>query len=121
LCGTPNGAISLPPQMSAIAGIGGEVQLFFNNGAQSIQILGPDEVEEVCPLSDGRLVVFGSAARSGGRIFSIVDPTKPSLLDKVLGYDARLSPDQKWIVFRKFHVFNADLPFSDAYALRFIA
>jgi len=111
LCGTPNGVIALPQGISVTGGP--EIELFIRLGAPALKIQGPYEIDEVCPLSDGRLVVFGNM--SNGSSFSIVDPTKPSLVDTVWAYGPVLSPDEKWIVFRKFYPRTTDLPASDEY------
>jgi hypothetical protein len=52
-----------------------------------------------------------------GMSFSVVDPAAPSVLDTVLAYDPVLSPDGRWIVFRKFYPRQTELPASDEYLL----
>lgn len=113
LCGTPNAVVALPPAISAMRATGYDLNIFLRSGAPGIPIPGPLDVEEVCPLPDGRLVVFGNMMT--GKSFSIVDPAKPSTIDTVWGYDPLLSPDQKWIVFRKFFPRQTDEPASDEY------
>lgn len=58
------------------------------------------EISEICPLSDGRLVVFGDM---GGTEVYIVDPTKASVLDSFMAYRPVMSPNQRWIAFIKFY------------------
>jgi hypothetical protein len=112
LCGTPEAVIPAPLGMSAVSRTL-QLRLFFAASPLPVEILGTDEVEQVCPLQDGRLVIFGKMMT--GDSFSIVDPTKPVLLDTVLAYDPHLSPDRRWIVFRKFYPRQSDDPPSDEY------
>src|ERR1035438_7516134 len=79
LCGTPNGAISLPSEISATKGAGLEVDVSLRRGAPSVRVPDVYEVEEVCPLRDGRFVVFGNMM--SGMSFSIVEPANPLPVD----------------------------------------
>ena len=58
------------------------------------------EITEVCPLSDGRLVVFGYY---GGTGVFIVDRAKASVVDTFASSDPVMSPDQRWIVYVKMY------------------
>lgn len=62
------------------------------------------EIAAVCPLSDGRLVVFGDMR--GAVAVHIVDRTKASVVDSFWVFSpemapAVMSPDQRWIVYQK--------------------
>jgi hypothetical protein len=54
-------------------------------------------IDEVCPLPDGRLVLFDDSA---GSEVLIVDPAKDSV-DTFYCYWPILSPDRRWIVYEK--------------------
>jgi len=57
------------------------------------------EISQVCPLSDGRLVVFGE---TGATYVFIVDPARAVLVDSFLSYWPGISPNQHWIAYEKF-------------------
>ena len=59
------------------------------------------EIAEVCPLADGRLVVFGRAMWATN--VYLVDRTKAVQLDSFTAYNPILSPDQRWIAYAKFY------------------
>jgi len=104
-CGIPGGMNPTLPDLSAsIESDGGRIALRFGRGDSAPAITLPgyfiNEVSEVCPLSDGRLVVF---AKFGGIDVTIVDPAKHAVPDHFLAYDpVSLSPDQRWIAYVKF-------------------
>jgi hypothetical protein len=52
-----------------------------------------------------------------GMSFSVVDPAVPSVVDTVFSYDPVLSPNGRWIVFRKFYPRSTERPASDEYLL----
>jgi hypothetical protein len=59
------------------------------------------EIAEVCPLSDGRLVVFGDMG--GAVAVYLIDKTKASVMDMFWAYYPVISPDQRWIAYLKFY------------------
>lgn len=105
-CGIPGGANpSLPPDISAtIDQTDGHVVLYIGRGGTATAVSLPDswisEIAEICPLSDGRLAVF---ADSGATEVFIVDKVKASVVDWFSAYFPAMSPDQRWIVYRKFY------------------
>jgi hypothetical protein len=56
-------------------------------------------IDEVCPLPDGRLVVFDG---SGATEVVVVDPATDSV-DAFVSYWPVISPDQRWIVYQKMY------------------
>jgi hypothetical protein len=116
LCGKPGATVSLPRDFSVTFNQDGEAQLFTQNGATGIHLkYSLYQIEEVCPLPDGRIVVFGDTG--SGTSFYILDRANSSPLDTVITYGARMSPDQRWIVYRKFFPRGTELPASDEYLL----
>jgi hypothetical protein len=57
-------------------------------------------VAEICPLRDGRLVVFGEGTWATN--VYVVDRAKAVQLDSFTAYGPVLSPDQRWIAYVKF-------------------
>jgi hypothetical protein len=72
-----------------------DVPLMLGTLASSIS-----EIAEVCPLTDGRLVVFGKGWWETN--VHVVDRAKAAQLDSFSAYDPVLSPDQRWIAYVKF-------------------
>ncbi len=106
-CGIPGGVNPPPPDMSATIDSSGHAVLYLGRGRSTpgIPLRGAlpssiSEIAEVCPLSDGRLVVFGDF---GGTDIYIVDRTKASVVDTFTAYTPRISPDQRWIAYVKMY------------------
>jgi hypothetical protein len=82
----------------------GHAVLYLGEGSQAHEVRLPDywisEISEICPLSDGRLVVF---ANFGGTDVYIVDRAKGTVMDWFRAYFPVMSPDQRSIVFLKFY------------------
>jgi hypothetical protein len=72
-------------------------------------------VEQVCPVSGHRLVVFGSAYQAMN--ISILDSTSGVLLDHIDAVHPTMSPDQRWIAFETFYPEHSELPVSSEYRL----
>lgn len=104
-CGIPGGMNPTLPDISALLDPLDQhivLRLGRNDSGTSIPLPEPyiNEIAEVCPLSDGRLIVF---AKFGGTDVTVVDPAKRAAVDHFLAYDpVSLSPDQRWIAYVKF-------------------
>lgn len=117
LCGKPRSFIAPPRGFSVVSDRENlAVKFFFDNGLTTVVAKGAlNLIKETCPLPDGRIVVFGEAS-SGSTISYILDPAKPSLLDSFGGYQMLMSPDQRWIAFRKYYPSHGvELPVSEEY------
>ncbi len=84
LCGKPDTTIPLPPNIAASFNIsdGSAQLLFLRNGAVEKRLDLPGivaQVEEVCPISDQRLLIFSS--NSVGATVFIIDQTKFAMID----------------------------------------
>jgi hypothetical protein len=105
-CGIPGGVNPALPDLSANIDQEGQAVLYIGRGDSVPGIpltLGglPSSISgiaEVCPLSDGRLVVFGDY---GGTAVYIAERTKPSVVDSFAAYHPVISPDQRWIAYVK--------------------
>ena len=121
LCGKTGGTVPLPNGFSATFGNSGGPTISVRNGAPAIPLKYPlYQIEEVCPLSGGRLVVFGEVVGNGSS-FHIVDTASTSLLDTVLTLYPSTSPDQRWIVYNKFVPRSTELPPSSEYLLYYLS
>jgi hypothetical protein len=115
-CGIPgNLNPPLPPVTARVDSNNGTATLFLSQRSSATAVLRlqddlVSEISEVCPLSDGRLVVFGEIPRYEGvaeNIF-VVDSAKSSLVDSFSAYRPVLSPNQRWIAYVKFHPFYVE-------------
>ena len=73
------------------------------NGAIAIPLEESSQVSEIlqiCPLADGRLVVFGDIR--GASAVYVVDKATASGLDFFYAFRPVMSPDQRWIAYGKF-------------------
>ncbi|MCU1253205.1 MAG: hypothetical protein JWQ49_6234 [Edaphobacter sp.] len=108
-CGIPGGINpQLPPDVSATV-TDDEAVLHIRRGTTDAVVplvLGTlpsmiSEIAEICPLADGRLVVFGKATWATN--VYLVDQTKAVQLDSFTASNPVLSPDQRWIAYAKFY------------------
>ena len=123
-CGKADSAVPLPANVRATIDLSqGQGILYIQNGDANtkIKLNGVvNAINEVCPLNDGRWVVFASShpgEPEGIAEIYIVDSSKASLLETIWGFAPVLSPDQKWLVYRKFHPERAELLMSEEYLL----
>ncbi len=121
LCGKPDGVIPLPPNITASVdrSSGRADLLLLINDAAPVKIRVPggvDELDELCPVSDGRRVVlFGTAGHTTN--INVIDQANGALLDSFYGTTPLMSPNQRWLVYRKFSPAHTDLPVSEEYLL----
>jgi hypothetical protein len=119
LCGKPNGTVPLPSGIRAtIDRLQGQGNLYIGNGDARKEIRLPgvvNEVDEVCSLADGRFAVFSGSGYSAE--VDLIDSAKALLLDSIWGFAPAMSPDQKWLVYRKFYPRRTELPVSEEYLL----
>jgi hypothetical protein len=116
-CGLAGMAVPLPRGVSAISyPQKGYSDLLVGDGAPAVRLDMDEVIDQVCEVPDHRIVVFGSAGPYGTNI-SIVDTEKAALVDTFLVHDPVLSPNGRWIVYRKFFPRQTDLPTSDEYLL----
>ena len=105
-CGIPGNVNPPLSNVSATVDLSnGHATLFIGQGtAAKVVELPPNlisEISEICPLSDGRMVVFGDFG--GGIAIDVVDTIHASVLDSFLAYRPALSPNQRWIAYDKFY------------------
>ena len=74
------------------------------------------EVQEVCSLSRDRAVIFGLLSPAVYGI-AIINVSKLALIDYFWALDPLLSPDQHWLMMRKFYPPNIESPVTEEYLL----
>lgn len=98
-CGLANGTNPPLPDVSATVDAGGQSMLYLGNGVTGIPLgFFLVEIAEVCPLSNGLLVVFGDHVSTE---VIIVDPVKKARVDSFSAWYPVISPNQRWIAFVK--------------------
>jgi len=120
LCGKPDASIPVPANISASFDISdGTAQLLFlrNNAVEKrLDLPGVvDQIDEVCPISNQRLLIFSS--NTVGATLFIIDLTKSALIDSFWCFKPALSPNQRWLVYRKFYPRHTQFPPSEEYLL----
>ena len=73
-----------------------------------------DEIQQVCPIAQERLVVFGY---SGGYAVYIMDQKKGAVADSFMGYSPVMSPNQHWVIFREFYAYHTEFVVGEQYLL----
>ena len=119
LCGKKNQFVPLPANISATQGDSGVFSTLFLKAAEmtspaAIRVT-MGSVDEVCPISQTRLVVFGNS--NPATSIAIVDQKAGKLIDWFYAYDPAISPNQHWLVLRDFYPPQSEVPFSEEYLL----
>ena len=102
LCGDSAGALLVPTGISSVTiPEGANLTINLRDGSQkTLELDGPDEIRQVCPISRDRLLVFGPVRGGDGYIVWILSLADGSILDIFGARDPRVSPDQHWLVSR---------------------
>ena len=74
-----------------------------------------DEIAQVCPIANDKLLIFGSAA--GAYNIVVFDEAHRKVTYSFYAYDPKLSPDQRWIISRLFYPPQSEVGFSEEYVL----
>jgi len=119
LCSLPEGTVpSLPAMSIAVDQTQGSAKLSVGEGmtARTIDLPGViDTVAEVCPLPSGHYLVFGDTYN--GMNMLILDIGKPAAMDAFSGFEPVMSPDRRWVVYRKFYPRHHDASISEEYLI----
>ena len=74
-------------------------------------------VEQVCPISQDRILVFGQAI-PGAYHTDLIDVKAAKLVDEFDTWFAPvISPDHRWLIMRAFYPARSDVPFSEEYLM----
>jgi hypothetical protein len=83
----------------------GSTALYIGRGSAAVRVSLEgsliSEIAEVCPLPDGRLVVYGDMGHATA--VYVVDKARASVVDAFWAYYPAMSPDQRWIAYVKFY------------------
>jgi hypothetical protein len=118
LCGPRKGAIPLPPGTTfALSRGSSDFTLRLKDGTlKVIDLEAPEEVQQVCPIKEDRLLVFGAVGGGDGPFVWILNQVDGARLDLIGSRNPVLSPDQHWIAYRKFYGRFSEI-FTDEYLL----
>lgn len=72
-----------------------------NGAVKSVDMGITEDVPQVCPISRDRLLVFGRVAGGDGPFLWIISQIDGTTLDDIGGRDPIVSPDQQWIIYRR--------------------
>ncbi len=120
LCGNPQATIPLPANIAASFDTpSGYTQLLFlhaNAVEKRLDLAGAvDWIDEVCPISNQRLLIFGS--NSDGAVVFLIDQAKFAIIDSIQCFRPTISPNQRWLAYRKFYPRHTSAPPSAEYLL----
>ncbi len=119
LCGDKNRTVPVPADVSVLARYDTlpVVTLGASGSARRIELPDSyfDEIQEVCPSPDSKLVVFG--ASEGSYRIHIIDQSRAGVVDSFWAYDSLMSPDHRWIASRDFYPPRGEVPTSEEYLL----
>jgi hypothetical protein len=119
LCGKLHVPLPLGLTATASSDAGGSAELVVtldDGSLAKIETYGADLVQQVCPLSQNRLLVF-SPTNNDGYDIRIVNKANGAVIDSFLTRTPLASPDQHWLVYREFSAPSTDLPITEQYRL----
>lgn len=117
LCARPGETISVPTGVSATTSDAyTAVSIMLDARAARVEMPGVSRIEEVCPLSGGRLLVFGLSEPGAYDIY-IVSTITGNTIDSVDARSPAVSPNQHWLARRPWNPPSSDLNVSDQYLL----
>ncbi len=113
-CGRADEQPTLPAGTSFVPNPNAELTLRLLNGELKTIDLEPAEaVLQVCQLTDHRLVVFGAIGGGDGPAVWILSQIDGRKIDMFGARNAILSPDQHWVVFRRYYPRTAEIMTDD--------
>jgi hypothetical protein len=117
LCGKPNERPPFPFNLSAVS-TNAKTDLTVSLSGSTAKILMPTvrKVEEVCPLTGNRLLVFGDTGNGSYDAYLIAESTGV-VLDSFIAFTPAVSPDQHWLAMRDWIIPQAELPATEQYLL----
>jgi hypothetical protein len=119
LCGQGTRPVTLPENITAVTdGSSGvsELRLPVRGSSRSISLPGiQNEIRQVCPIGQDRLVVF--AWDEGAYNITVVDRVNGTVVDSFMNYNPVMSPDQHWLIMRRFYSLHTDVNVSEQYLL----
>jgi hypothetical protein len=120
LCGKADAPVALPSGIAVTIDRSTDTAaMFLGEGITATKLDLPgiiSELAEVCPLPDGnRLLLFGDT--SNGENMILVNVRDRQIVDSFEGFYPALSPNQRWLVYRKFYPRHVLAPVTEEYLL----
>ncbi|HEY1339910.1 MAG TPA: hypothetical protein VGF59_20500 [Bryobacteraceae bacterium] len=118
LCGTPDRIVPVPPNLAAFPFDGGiDLSIPLTGRTVDFRMGAVDAIQQICPLGNGRLLVFGRFNDPNGLAVYLIDAVKGVRLDRFSVRNPAVSPDQHWMALREyFPAFMESVP-SEQYRL----
>lgn len=88
-------------------------------GGRTLALRGVRQISALCPIAGDRIVMFGAVAGGASSAYdvAIASTAEGTLLDSWEAYTPVMSPDQRWIILRKFYAPQTSLTISEEYLL----
>jgi hypothetical protein len=116
LCGRPREIVVLPPNVTANSfNTHSTLTIRLADSVANIEMPGVGEVAQVCPIPQGKLLVFGSL--DGAYDIHILYASTGAVLDSDWVYDPAVSPDQRWLAYREFYAPQSEISLCEEYML----
>lgn len=117
ICGRRGAVLPVPPGITAISDRSqGITQLSLTIGDSVTKLqLSAVGIEQVCTLPQDRLLVVGETG--GAYRLTIIGRQTGAVLDSFYAWDPVMSPDQHWLIMRKFYPVHMGVPFTEEYLL----
>lgn len=118
LCGDGLEYIPIPSGLSvSMNRSNGEavLQIDRNGLVSSVTLSGiQDEVRQICPIEDNRVVVFGWSV---AYTINVVDLDSRRIVNFFVAFEPAISPNRQWMILRSFYPAHSEVPISDQYLL----
>jgi hypothetical protein len=116
MCGSPGAIIPVPSGIVAVSDRSqGTTEFSLKGGGTPVMVqLSAISIEQVCSVSQNKLLVAGET--SGAPIIYLISTTG-QILDSFYGWDPVMSPDQHWLIMRKFYPLHMEVPYTEEYLL----
>jgi hypothetical protein len=120
LCGISNATVPVPKGITATldpSRATSVIALSTKEGEKTIALPGSViQIQQVCPLHNNQVILFGTASSWLYNI-AIIDTSKGELLDSFYGSSPSMSPNQNWLMLRKFYPAGVETTVSEEYLL----
>lgn len=95
------------------------VRLDALGATKTLTLPGVERIQGICPVAGNRIVIFGALASGASAAYevAIADAGNGVLLDSWDAYTPVMSPDQRWLILRKFYPPQTALTVSEEYLL----
>jgi hypothetical protein len=106
LCGKPGETVPLPEgtTFTYSDGLPADLTIKLRDGSmKTINLEVASSVPQVCPIAGDRLLVFGTVVDEDGPHVWILSQIDGKVLDHIGSRDPVVSPNQHWLVYRKFY------------------